>query len=225
MDVQESQILFLVIGLIFSGVLAMANSTPGIKFIENRNQWPSKIHFSARVPGGSMMIQSGKFQYYFLDEGHLQELHDLSHGTNNESDGNRPQNEMINGHAVEVNFIGANTNSRPSAFGQSSEYYNYFLGNDPRRWASKAFAYEGFMYTSLYKDINLKVYSVGQNVKYDLIVAPYADPSQILLEYNGTEALTLNNGTLTVKTSVADIIEQRPIAYQWIDGRKAFCIL
>jgi hypothetical protein len=207
-------------GFIFFRSLAIANSTPPIKFIENKKQWPANIHFSARVPGGNMMIQAGKFQYYFLDEQRLEELHEQSHHSYNESDGNLPLDEMIYGHAVEVNFIGANPESLPLAFGKSAEYYNYFLGNDAGRWASKAFAYDGFTYPSLYKDVSLKVYSVGQNIKYDFVVAPYGDASKILLEYSGAESLTLNNGRLEVRTPIAEIFEQRPIAYQWIDGRK-----
>ena len=210
---------FLVIGLVFSEILAMANTTPGIKFIENKNQWPAEVNFSARVPGGNMIFQSGKFQYYFLDEERMEELHHRSHNHNNESDGQSGP-EIINGHAVEVNFIGSNKLAKPLPFGRSSEHYNYYIGNDPNHWASKAYAYEGFIYPSLYQDIDLKVYSIDQNIKYDFIVAPYADPSQIFLDYAGADKLILENGRLTVLTSLGEVIEQKPVAFQWIDGKK-----
>ena len=216
---RNHKFLFLVVWLIFSTALASAHSTPGIKFIENKNQWPSQIHFSARVPGGNMNIQAGKFQYYFLDEQRIQELHERSHGHTNESDG-QPGEEMINGHAVEVSFIGANTTSAPLPFGKSLEYYNYFIGNDQHRWGSKAFAYDGFVYPSIYNYIDLKVYSMDQNVKYDFIIAPNGDPSQIMLRYTGADALLLDDGKLTVRTSVGDVIEQEPLAFQWIEGKK-----
>ncbi len=210
---------FLVIGLIFSGILASANSTPGIKFIENKNQWPSSIHYAAKVPGGTMVIRPGKFQYYLLDENRMQELHERAHHSISESDGRGTLGEMIKGHSVGVTFLGANSSSVPFPFGQSPEYYNYFLGSDHNRWASKASAYDGFIYPAIYDKIDLKVYSLDKQVKYDFILAPYADPSQIILEYAGAETLILN-GQLTVKTSVGDIIEQKPIAYQWIAGQK-----
>src|SRR5688572_6619128 len=210
---------FLVIWLTFSQTFALANTTPGIKFIENKNQWPAEVNFSARVPGGNMIFQSGKFQYYFLDEQRLEELHHQSHDFKNESDGHADV-EMINGHAVEVNFLGANRKSAPLPFGQSSEHYNYFIGNNPNRWASKVYAYQGFIYPSLYRDINLKVCSLDEHIKYDFIIAPYADHTQIVLEYLGAKALSLENGGLIVSTSVGDVIEQKPIAFQWIDGKK-----
>ncbi|HEX6227289.1 MAG TPA: hypothetical protein VFZ52_22890, partial [Chryseolinea sp.] len=162
---------FLVIGLVFSEILALANTAPGVKFIENKNQWPAEVNFSARVPGGNMIFQSGKFQYYFLDEQRMEELHQHSHDNRNESDASRGM-EMINGHAVEVTFLGANRSSIPLPFGKSSEHYNYFVGNDPEHWASNVFAYDGFIYPSIYSGIDLKVYSQDDHIKYDFVVAP-----------------------------------------------------
>ena len=47
---------------------------PGIKYIENKNQWPDEVDFSARIPGGRMSIQPGRFVYDFIDEGRIEEL-------------------------------------------------------------------------------------------------------------------------------------------------------
>ena len=219
---RDNRFSFLVIGLLFSGTWAYSSTTPGIKFIENKNQWPGTIQYSARVPGGAMNVSPGRFQYYLLNEERMQELHELLHEKRNETDGHFAPGQMINGHAVEVNFIGANKNALPTAMGRSSEYYNYFIGNDPARWASRAYAYDGIYYSDWYEGIGLKIYSVDRNVKYDLIVKPSADPSQISLQYIGATATSLHNGNLTVSTSVGDIIEQKPVAYQWIDGKKVF---
>ncbi len=38
-------------------------------------------------------------------------------------------------------------------------------------WASKARAYEGVNYSSFYNGIDLKLYSSGDFVKYDFVVA------------------------------------------------------
>lgn len=150
----------------------------------------------------------------------MQTLHERLHERKNETDGRLAPGQIINGHSVEVNFVGANQSAGPSATGQSSEYYNYFIGTDPARWASKAYAFQEIFYDNLYDKIGLKIYSVDKNVKYDFVVEPNADPSQIVLEYVGATSTALHNGNLTVSTSVGDIIEQKPVAYQWIDGRR-----
>ena len=170
-----------------------------------------------------MFIQPGGFRYYFLDERKMQEMHEHTHNGDNESGGAHADDQMVDGYAIDVTFIGANLQSTPKSFGKSTEYYNYFLGTDTCRWASNAYAYTGFLYSSFYNGIDLKVYSSDQNVKYDFVVAPYADIAQIAVEYNGAENLAIDEaGDLWIKTPLAEIIEKKPIAYQYIDGKKVF---
>ncbi len=215
--------LFLLCWLFTLNTPAKADPSPGIKFIENKNQWSEEIHFSARVPGGRMFIRPGGFNYYFLDEAKLQALHEHSHNDVNESDGAGESDGQIDGSAVSVRFIGANTSLTPSPFGRSSEYYNYFLGTDTCRWAANAYAYSGFIYPSLYAGVDLKVYSSGNSIKYDFIVAPNSDASAVRLEYQGADELEIDpSGDLLVKTTLGSMIEKKPVAYQFIDGRKVF---
>lgn len=214
------KVIWLGVGLITLCRLAFGG--PGdpsaAKFIENKNQWPAGVQFSAKIPGGNMVLQPGKFSYRFLDYGKLQELHEQTH--HHQENEPPSKEEPIQGHMVDVTFVRANREAQPLPFGQSSTYYNYFLGNDSSRWTSGAHAYSGVLYPSFYPGIDLKVYGLGQHVKYDLTVAPYADPSVINMTYEGMDALLLDKGNLYAKTSLADIIEQRPVAYQFIDGRR-----
>ncbi|MBL7856347.1 MAG: gliding motility-associated C-terminal domain-containing protein [Cyclobacteriaceae bacterium] len=212
--------LALLPALLWGHIFLYAQSDPGLAFIENKNQWPTSVDFSARVPGGRMMIEPGKFNYYLVDEKRLEELHEQSHHVPTESGGNIEPAITINGHAVEVTFIGANRSSIPMPFGKSTTYYNYFLGDDPDQWAAQAYAYDGFYYNDFYPGINLKIYSFGSDAKYDFILAPYADPTQILIHYSGATNLELENGNLYVHTSLGDIIERKPLSYQFIDGKK-----
>ena len=214
--------LFLVccLGLLVES--AQGRSGPGVKYIENKNQWPVEVDFSARIPGGRMFIGPGRFVYNFLDEGRLEELHLHTHSP---SDGEQRSlsGELINGHTVVVEFSGANTSAAPLSFGKSFEYYNYFLGNDSCKWAARAYAYQGFIYRSFYNGVDLKVYSEGVNVKYDFVVASGADPHVIAFTYNGFETLGLDAaGDLIVNTSVSSMREKKPVAYQIIDGKRVF---
>src|SRR5882672_4089853 len=59
-------------------VTGRAQSSPKIRFIENRNQWSEEVDFGVRVSGGDMFVGPGRFRYYFLDQQKLEELHDRS---------------------------------------------------------------------------------------------------------------------------------------------------
>jgi len=57
-------------------------------------------------------------------------------------------------------------------------------------------------------------------LKYEFHVRPDAEPTQILLEYDGQEKIYVNRkGDLIVKTALGEIVEQKPYAYQIINGR------
>lgn len=217
---KKFRFLFLFFLFIFFALDLCADPDPSIKFIQNKNQWHPDVLFSARIPGGNMVLGKGNFSYYFLDQKRIQDLHEQSHDHDN--DGMVEIDPMIDGYIVSVNFIGSNKNSLPQVFGQSKEYYNFFLGKDQDKWASQVYAYQGAVYPSFYSGIDLKVYGYGNSVKYDFIVAPYADPAQIKIDYTGEEEQYLDNGDLTIKTQIATIIEKKPIAWQYIDGKKVF---
>jgi hypothetical protein len=199
---------------------AFAKIDPELRFIENKNQWPSGINFGARIPGGKMFVQPGRFSYFLKDEKMLDDIHERTHKRLNESDASLFFDLNIKNHFVQVNFKGANLNSIPTPFGKLNTYYNYYLGNDPSGWASEANSYSGIYYKQFYKGIDLKIYSIGENLKYDYIVAPYADASQIIVEYEGADNIFLDNGNLMIKTSLGDLIEKRPYAFQFINGKK-----
>lgn len=216
---------FVPVFLFIAGFLASTRGyctepEPAIRFIENKDQWPANVHFAARLPGGgNMIIGPGFFRYHFTDGDRIRELHELRHHRELPDAGTDWQ---VKEHAVQVTFIGASANVQPLPFGRSSDYFNYFLGNDPEKWTSMAYAYSGMLYPSLYRDTDLKVYASGSNLKYDFIIAPGGDPTQIALRYEGADDIRILQGDLAIKTSLAEIIEKRPVAWQYVDGEKRY---
>ncbi|MEX1241185.1 MAG: PKD domain-containing protein [Cyclobacteriaceae bacterium] len=211
------KVLFLCSGFLLWPAL-ITQAQVEVKFIENKNQWAQDVHFASRIPGGRMFVGPGSFKYFFVDYDKFETLHHQSHQA--QPDG-MEVDDRIRGHAVFVDFPGSDLSVKPQAFGRSDEYYNYFIGSDPHRWASKAYAYQGMLYQSFYPGVDLKIYSAGENVKYDFVVAPNGDPSVIRLHYQGADKIFLDNGNLNIKTPLADIIEKDPVAWQVINGEKA----
>ncbi|MEZ4971992.1 MAG: PKD domain-containing protein [Cyclobacteriaceae bacterium] len=210
-------------GLLFLALCSFVfqlHGGPGTGFIENKNQWPCEVDFLADVPGGQMAISSGQFNYFFLDYQKVEGLHDRAHHKPNESNLASSGPEDINGRKISVRFLGSNANASFTRSDRSSTYYNYFLGQDETRWASKAYAYQQITYKELYEGIDLRLkYDRGQ-IKYDLIVSPGFDPSVILLDYQGSKSVTLSDGDLEIDGEFTKIIERKPISFQFIDGEK-----
>ena len=69
------------------------------------------------------------------------------------------------------------------------------------------------------KELIFKIYNSENNIKYDFIISPNSNPDLIKIKYKGADSLYIQNGVLFVKTSLVDIIENKPIAYQFINNK------
>jgi hypothetical protein len=192
--------------------------TSSLKFIENKNQWPSTVDFAARTPGGRVMISPDHFSVYVFDQQKTNERHLRQHGEVSEADGHEEKDTDITGQHVRIAFLGADHSVRPKTGGRSEEYYNFFLGNDSSAWASRAYAYSEIVYPEIYAGVDVKISSVSENLKYDFMVHPEADPSVIRINFSGANQVYLDNGNLIIETAIGYLIEKKPYSYQLIDG-------
>jgi hypothetical protein len=63
--------------------------------------------------------------------------------------------------------------------------------------------------------------AMGRKLEYDFVVAPGADPGRIRLSFKRAKKLAIDpGGNLLITTRLGDIIHQRPVAYQEIDGER-----
>ena len=73
----------------------------------------------------------------------------------------------------------------------------------------------------MYPGIDLIYYGNQSRLEYDFVVAPGADPSVIRMRFDGARSMrTDHDGNLVLSTSAGDIIQQKPVIYQTIDGKR-----
>ena len=129
---------------------------------------------------------------------------------------------IVHRHTYTVQFLGANPNPEIVPAKPEEGFNNYFIGNDPSKWASRCKVFQEVLYKDVYPGIDARYYSDGGRLKYDLIVHPGADVSRVRLGYGYVGGLTVKNNALHVATSVGETVEQTPLAYQPNDsGRSA----
>jgi hypothetical protein len=99
---------------------------------------------------------------------------------------------------------------------------NYYLGNDPGKWRAGVPTFQSVVYREAYPGIDLKFYGTGQQVEYDLIVKPGADPKQVKFLYQGVQALKVTKeGDLNITLpDGGKLVQKKPVIYQDIDGRR-----
>ncbi|MFN8285544.1 MAG: PKD domain-containing protein [Chitinophagales bacterium] len=185
-------------------------ASSALQFTENKGQWNEAFRFKAQIPNGQLLLEKNAFYYFLYSGDDISKIHHPG-GTD----------VTIHGHAFREEFVGANPQPTVMAENAFTQYANYYHGKDPKRWASHVKIYAKVRYQNLFNGIDLVLYSKEeQQLKYDFVVAAGADVSKIKIRFNGADDIALSNGSLKIKTSVADVIEQRPYAYQEINGFK-----
>ena len=200
---------------------AVKAQTGNIEFIENKGQWDNKVKFRSEVPSGSFFIRSGGFTVLQHNEQDLKQLLEISKGhTPNGSANERRSPFILHSHAYAVDFAGSSGKVEMVPDKALSYYNNYFVGDDPSKWASNCKIYQGVTAKNVYPGVDVRYYTNNGSMKYDIIVKPGADISKIALRYSGADKLEIRDKQLVIKTSVGDVKELNPYTYQYENNQR-----
>ena len=147
--------------------LSASDKNSLIRFTENIGQWDSKVLFRAQLDGGVLFLEKNCFTYNFYEKEKLAKNHMRS------ADSKPTKEELeIRSHAFRVNIKNAITPQSVTPQKRSSNYFNFFIGNDRSKWASHAYDYEVVYYKNIYAGIDLEIFGKENSMKYNFIVHP-----------------------------------------------------
>jgi len=184
-------------------------------FVENKGQWDSAVLFKSKFDGGNLWIQNKKFVFHFQDFSKL-------HATHGNTDLSKQKLENLKNRqtVVHLNFKNANNFRVTEKLNPSSNYYNYFIGNDPTKWTSEVRGYNEALIKNIYKGVDLKLIEDNSKLKYEFHVSPNTATDVIQLEFVGQEKVFVDkNGDLHIQTEIGEVIEEKPFTYQIINGK------
>ena len=181
----------------------------GVEFVRNDRQWDARVLYKATLHGGALFAERDGFTFVLLHPQQLKEFYAAKFDPSAVR-----SNGIIDAAAYKLVFVGANPSVGVSGKEEIQGYNNYYLGNDPARWSSLVPKYREVFYENLYDGIDLTLSQSASHLKYEFTVAPGATPSQIRMDYDGVENLLVSKGNLIVSTSVMQVMELQPYAYQ-----------
>lgn len=199
-----------------------------VKFTENRGQIVDSdgklrpdILYRAAANGVTLYFTKGGISYVFsrLDgdiDGHLGDAcrHSL-HGEDEHEEGAPPVMHMFR---TDLAFIGASAEVKVTADEPTADYDNYYLGHC-RDGITGVRSFRSLTYHDVYANIDLVVRATEQGVKYDFIVRPGGNVSDIRFRYDAADqAKLLRDGSLRVVTPLGYLQESTPYTYQETAG-------
>lgn len=177
-------------------------------FIENRGQWPQEVLFLYQARGLELWItRHGLVQDWYTLEGDTR---------SSKTHINPPHTVKRNriGQVVRLCLVGSNPTPQGTGYAPKTTYHNYFLGNDPAHWATRVPLFQEVIVQNVYPGIDVRYYTDQGHVRYDFLVAPGADPSQIRFTLQGADEETLEQDKIAFRTrfGIVEMTELR--AYQ-----------
>ena len=185
---------------------------PSLRFTENIGQWDDKILFRAQLDGGGLFLEKNCLTLNFYDKKKYRSLH---HGGFLSA---KYKDLDIKNHAYKIYFEGCNPNPQIEKAQKGTDYENFFLGNDKKKWKTNVSNYHQIWLRNLYNGIDYEAITSAIGLKYNFYVKPNASVENIKLKYEGVDKIKLKDGKLIIKLEVNEIIEQKPYAYQLING-------
>lgn len=184
----------------------------GVSYVENKGQWPAQVQSSCDVYGGKLFLEATGITYHFFDLSSIQAAHS----------GKVPKSDEIctKGHVISQRFIGADFKSTSYGSSLLPTYYNFFLDHKASNGIRRCRSFQNYIQKEVYEGIDLVHYSDDFNAKYDWIVSPGSDPNRIKWSYQHADSVVIQDNRILIYTSLGILYEQKPLAYQVINGIK-----
>lgn len=119
------------------------------------------------------------------------------------------------GSYLKLRFEGGKRAPAMQAEEQRPGVSNYFLGSDPHKWRTDVPNFGKVRYREVYPGIDAVFYGNPDQLEYDLVVQPGADPSHIRIVFDGASRVSTNaKGELVIQAGSAEIRALKPVIRQ-----------
>lgn len=189
---------FLISLILLSGALF---SNQEAIFIKNQGQVDSDVLYYAQFKGLNIIMKNDGFYYDFYQE-------------IDKSD----KKVSRKGHIVKLDFI--NSNASTYAVKENVAKYNFIKGKDKSTWITDVETTKEITLENIYQNIDMKMYFDNDIPRYDLILAPNADPSQIKFQFKSAYNTEVEGDLIKSYINIGDFYSNKLFAYQVIDGKR-----
>lgn len=190
-----------------------------MEFVQNKGQWDSRVEYRGDFSTGSFFLENQGFTVLLHNTDELKNVSDQMHG-HNPNTATTGQPLILHSQAYKVKFLGGSSFAQHIPDKIQAYHNNYFLGEDQSRWAADCKIAQAVSYKNMYPNIDVRYYSDGEKMKYDIIVHPGGNINAIAMQYAGVDKMEVKNKELLINTSVGTVKELYPYSYQIQEGTR-----
>ncbi|MBC7909664.1 MAG: SBBP repeat-containing protein [Pyrinomonadaceae bacterium] len=185
-----------------------------LSFERNQGQTSREVEFLARGSGYTLFLTQ-KEAVLKLQSGTV-DTRKRPDALNRKSKIQNPKTSVLR---MQLNE--ANPEPRVEGLEEMQGKSNYINLHDETQTVAGAPHYARVKYEAVYPGIDMVYYGKQQELEYDFIVAPQADPSNISMTYAGADHLNIEpDGALSLQLGEETVRVCAPVLYQEIDGER-----
>lgn len=196
-------------------------------FIENKGQFNDKLSdefkdFDYCIDNGTrILFNNNKLVYWFtkskVKEFAEEERNKSKREKERESEEEEREKFKPETQFISVEWINSNPNATIEVLDKSSVDFGYIVktGTGLQDYKTQhCSGYNKLIIKNLYNGIDAEYFFTEKDgFKYNLIVHPNADITQISFKYNGTKKPTIQNDEIHLKTILGDLVEHQPVTF------------
>ncbi len=186
-------------------------------FEENVGQTDASVHYFTRGPGYGLYLTGTEAVMVLSPPKAAQAVGQDSNPVHSLRQDWNPVPQAVEAPpaVVRMQLVGANATPTVTGRDEQPGKVNYFLGNDPTKWHTNIATFARVEYDDVYPGIDLVWHGGQQQLEYDFVVTPGADPSVIHLNVSGAERLEIDAaGDLVVQAGGQELRQHKPFVYQ-----------
>jgi hypothetical protein len=169
-----------------------------LAFEPNRGQTNRRVRFIAHAPGSGVFLTSA---------GAVLALQGTGAGA--------PRG------VIRLGLMGARRGAALAGLDRLPGTVNYLRGRDPSRWRTAIPTFARVRYAHAWPGVDVDFHGNATRLEYDFRVARGADTHRIALAFGGARSLRVTAaGDLLIGLVHGDLLQRRPVAYQWQGSRR-----
>jgi hypothetical protein len=156
-----------------------------LRFEVNQGQWDPAVLYAARTGGYNLMFTASG-----------------------------PALTLAGSHRVDISLPNSNPAPTIEALGKLPTRTDYFIG-DREHWHTNIANYSRIRYAAVYPGVDVVYYGRQNQLEFDFVLQPGADPHAISLRFRGARHLSITSeGDLAFEFGNGRMVQKKPLIYQ-----------
>ena len=181
-------------------------------FTENKGQWDPSILFVGNTSFGKIAFTKEAIYYQMIKVTEKEIDESKTNSMTQPFVDSKNQKKYYQSQTVKLSFVNPNA---PVIEGTDvlTHYNNYFIGNDPKKWASNCRNFAKVTYQDVWQGIDLAYFFTPEGLKYEYYVDPVAKIQDLQIKVEGADLLN-RDSTLQIITSIGTIQDTNLLVFE-----------